>query len=226
VIAMTSKSMEEDQSIPLSTSLDIELRHASVRRLYVVPTTRVMLDSIPRWLASNANPHVVSSTTPGMTPQQLLARLNALGADSPVVAIVFSDQLTSPVVAPVLTEHSGTLLYLSALEFVVQHVFQFDIHVWTGGGFAKATSRSSSADILRLLHRYLVACETLGPYWLARPLQADRYIGNRAQLACLRLRAFHSAIMHAYRNSAPPPAAQHLIGRIIERQRSLSDLRV
>lgn len=208
----------------LCARIDLELQYSHSRRLYVIPTTPTTLNSIPRWLGSNARPHVVANTPQGLTTTQLLASLKTADRKEPVVALVFSDQLTSAADAPVLAEHSGRHLYLSALEIVAHCRYQLDVYAWTGHGLVRAPSHSDPAEILQLLHQYLVACDALGRQWLTRSLQADRFLENRISLAHFRLRMFHSAIMHAFTDSDIPPAHQHVVSRIIDMQKSLGAL--
>lgn len=208
---------------PIKALLDVELAIARPRCLYVVPTTQVMLESIASWRKTVARLWVVApSTAGGLTSMQLLEELQSADHQDTCVVIVFSDQLTSAVDAPLLVEQAGTLLYLSGLEVVAHRNYQFEVKAWTGNTLESVSATATAADILWLLYRHLKACQTLGSQWLMRDCQAERYPGERIAQARLRLLTLHSVVMHAFAESALPPIYRAVVERIQERSKHLN----
>ena len=208
----------------ICTAMESELARADIRRVVVIPTTQMTLDAIPRWVESTASLAVVApSVAGGLTPEQLLAQLKSPDAVQPQAVIVFSDQLVSPVHAPLLVEHQGTTQYLPALEIVAHLNYGLELRVWVGDGFAKPLPECAPADVLRLLIRYQASCQALGDRWLMQESQATRSPANRVNQARRRLRLLHSLVMHGFQDSPLPADYRSIVNRIGKMQKHLID---
>jgi hypothetical protein len=148
--------------------------------------------------------------------------LSTGGESSAHPVVVFSDQLTSAIDAPILVERNGRQHYLSAFEVVANNRYRYSVHAWMGERFESCRSSVGPSSILRLIDDYLVACEGLGEEWLLRDGQVQRGRTGRSNHARARLRAFHSAMMCAYPMSEVSEEVHAILRRVVEVQRSLA----
>lgn len=208
---------------PVCAAVDDMLMGANAHGLFVVPSTRTTVASIPAWQRSLVGVAVVApSIASTLAPMELLARLKSDVPQRPRVAIVFSDQLVSPLHAPLLIEHAGRTEYLSGLEAVAHVGYGFRVAAWIGNGFEMAPAACDTAEVLRLLLRHYAVCDTLGNHWLMRDAQAARVPAERARQARRLLRLFHSAVMHAFRDAPLPAEYRPIVKRIDDMQKRLA----
>ncbi|RNF81712.1 hypothetical protein EER27_16470 [Lysobacter psychrotolerans] len=204
--------------------MELELARSDIRQVYVIPTTQMTLDAIPKWMESTARLAVVApSVAGGLTPEKLLEQLKSPDTVQTPIAVVFSDQLVSPVHAPLLVEHLGTTQYLPALEVVAHLNYGLDLRVWVGDGFDMPPPECAPADVLRLLLRYQAGCQALGDRWLMRESQETRSPANRVNQARRRLRLLHSLVMHEFQDSPLPADYRSIVSRIGRMHKHLVD---
>lgn len=213
----------EPSPCPVCAAVDDTLSSRDSRGLFIVPSTRATVASISVWQRSTTGVTVVAPSIAGtLPPTELLAQIKSDAPQRPRVAIVFSDQLVSPLHAPLLVEHAGGTEYLSGLEAVAHVGYGFRVAAWIGNGFEVAPASCDTAGVLRLLLRYYAACNELGERWLMHGSQAMRLPANRARQAHRQLRLFHSAVMHALRDASLPPKYWPIVKRIKDMQKRLA----
>lgn len=204
-------------------SVDEALASAHSRDLYIIPTTRETLAAVPGWQKNAPQVTIVGSSIPGTaTPTELLAQFKSHDLQRPRVAIIFSDQLVSPLHATLLVKHADQTQYISGLEAVAHVGYGYRMTAWVGRGFEAASVPGETGDALRLLLRYFSACEELGDQWLMRESQVMRTPVDRVYQARRQLRLFHSAVMYAYLNSPLDAEVLAIIRRIDDMQKYLA----
>lgn len=112
--------------------------------------------------------------------------------------IVFSDQLTSSLDAPVLTSQRGQQRFLSLAESILNCTYGFRLVVGTHEGTLTLPQCSPLVSVLRIISKHLDSNPMLGEDWLAQRLQTDRLPNTRLIENRVRQRIFHSALMHMY----------------------------
>ena len=213
---LTSSSAADTAILAILTAIDEAVTSAGSPGLHIVPSTEATLAAIPRWQAGNPHIAVVAPSVSGtLSPIELLAQLRSEETQRPTTAIVFSDQLASAEHAPLLVEHAGNMLYVSALEAVAHVRYGLAARAWVGDGFAAVAPAADTPAVLLLLLRYYAACDTLGPVWRMREAQSMRSPTTRILQARRQLRLFHSAVMHTFRDS-PLPEDYRAIANLID----------
>jgi hypothetical protein len=212
--AIAKSSSAADTAI--LASIDEALIGAGSPGLHIIPSTAATLSAIPRWQASSPRVAVVAPSVPGtLSPTQLLALLRSDETQRPTAAIVFSDQLASPEHAPLLVEHAGITLYVSAVEAVAHVRYGLPARAWVREGFTAVMPAGDTPDVLRLLLCHYAACNALGSAWRMREAHSMRSVTARALQARRQLRLFHSAVMHTFRDS-PLPEDYRAIASLID----------
>ncbi|MDV3512688.1 hypothetical protein R1L06_18340 [Stenotrophomonas sp. C4297] len=112
--------------------------------------------------------------------------------------IVFSDQLTSSLDAPVLTSQRGQQRFLSLAESILNSTYGFRLVVSTYEGMFMLPPCSPLVSVLRIISNHLDSNAMLGGDWLVQELQTERHPSRRLIENRVRQRAFHSALMHMY----------------------------
>ncbi|MCC4604625.1 hypothetical protein [Xanthomonas campestris] len=190
--------------------------------LIVIPTTPETLSHLNLWRKLHPSLIVVAPSTGGShTPTELLNEFGK-STNAPILAIVFSDQLTSAQDAPILIKKKNKLFFISAIELIGQKKYATQLHVWLGQTVATLDGATPQIETLNFLADYLQNCEELGSEWLARLVQPHRYLDERRRDALRRLRLFQSMILHG---SIKCPQSQKIKGtleRLITLQRSMT----
>lgn len=203
-------------------TLAFEPKTLSEDVIHVLPSTLDTLALIPEWRSAEQAPIVVAPLVVGCTDaSQFLSDLKLANRRNPINTIIFSDQLVSAVDAPLLVEHDGTRSYFPAVELIAHVEYGFELHVWTGSAFNALRPPTKEVDVLRLLFRYFSACDELGQQWLMREGRRQSCPTQRATQARIRLRTFHSALMHAFQDSAFPPSCRRIAAKLIEAERTI-----
>lgn len=114
------------------------------------------------------------------------------------IIVVFSDQLTSSIDAPVLTSHQGQQRFLSLVEAILSNLHGFRLMVCTHESAISLPPGSPLDSVLRVLFDHLDANRQMGSNWLAEAAQIQRQPGTRVFESRIRQRVFHSAMMHMY----------------------------
>ena len=114
------------------------------------------------------------------------------------IIVVFSDQLTSSVDAPVLTSRQGQQRFLSLVEAILNNLHGFRLIACTHEGPISLPPGSPLVSVLRVLSDHLDANRRIGSNWLAEAAQVQRLPGIRLSESRIRQRIFHSAMMHMY----------------------------
>lgn len=130
------------------------------------------------------------------TPSDALRKLE--GDAGIHTIIVFSDQLTSSLDAPVLTSHHGQQRYLPLAEGVLNSIHEFQIMTGTCDDTITLPPCSPITSVLRTISNHLDSNQKLGGDWLAQPVQTKRWPATRLAESRFRQRVFHSALMHMY----------------------------
>ncbi len=112
--------------------------------------------------------------------------------------IVFSDQLTSCLDAPVLTSQRGQQRFLSLAESILNSTYGFRLVVSTHEGTLMLPPCSPLLSVLRIISNHLDSNAMLGGDWLVQELQTERQPSTRLIENRVRQRVFHSALMHMY----------------------------
>ncbi|QBH00482.1 hypothetical protein [Xanthomonas oryzae] len=171
--------------------------------LIIVPTTTQTVSHVKIWRELHPSIIVVAPSTGGShTPTELLHEFGK-SPNLPVLAIIFSDQLTSAQDAPVLVKKNKKLVFFSAIELIGNKKYGALLHIWLGHRVATLDRETPQIDILNLLSGYLRNCEKLGPEWIARSIQPHRYLDERRRDAMRRLRLFQSMILYSSIKDAP-----------------------
>lgn len=190
--------------------------------IHVLPSTPDTLALIREWGSAEQAPIVVAPLVPGCTEaSRFISDLKLAHRRRPANTVIFSDQLVSAVDAPLLVEHEGKGSYCPAVELIAHLTYGFTLHVWTGRAFNTLRPPSKEVDVLLLLLQYLSACDELGPQWLMREGRRQSCPTQRAAQARIRLRTFHSALMHAFQDSALPPSCRRIAAKLIEAERTI-----
>ncbi len=112
--------------------------------------------------------------------------------------IVFSDQLTSCLDAPVLTSQRGQQRFLSLAESILNSTYGFRLLASTCEGTLMLPPCSPLVSVLRIIWKHLDSNPMLGGDWLAQAIQIERQPRARLIKNRVRQRVFHSALMHMY----------------------------
>ncbi|MEO7326278.1 MAG: hypothetical protein ABIW82_15760 [Dokdonella sp.] len=164
----------------------------------MLPTTSPILAAVERLGLRPKVDAVVGrrSRQSTMVPADLLAHLadNRLMSDARI--IVFTDQLVSPVDAPLLVSRNGRTQYVSALEYVLNAEYQCPLFAMNGRQLDYLPGNSPADRVLNFIVDHLDANELLGEAWLARSLQIQRQPQERRFQQRRRVRAMRSSIMH------------------------------
>ncbi|WP_153064989.1 hypothetical protein [Xanthomonas arboricola] len=217
-------SQENESNKPLS-HLDIVndfIKTEFRSGLIVIPTTTETLSHLNLWQKLHPSLIVVAPSTGGShTPTELLNEFGK-STNTPVLAIIFSDQLTSAQDAPILTKKNNKLFFLSAIELIGPQKYDVHLHVWLGQAMVTLDGATPPIETLNFLTDYLRNCEELGSEWLARSIQPNRYLDERRRDALRRLRLFQSMILYSSIKHPPTQKIKDALEKLITIQRSMA----
>ena len=216
---MSDRDFPPNEAPSLSV-IDARLDCETTRGALLLPSTSVTLAAVPHWTASGTP---VVGTTPGtLRPDGLLTLLKGDAAARPRACIIFSDQLVSPVDAPLLIQRGDQRQYMSALELLCHTRLGFPITAWTGTSFEAAPSYWEPDALLRLLVRHREACDALGSEWIMRDAQAESRASHRLNDARRRLQLFQSVVLHSFREGPLSIEYEGVVRRLAEMRKSLN----
>jgi len=163
----------------------------------IVATTRPNIDRATELLGKGTVTEIIGADPAYSTmPSDILRKLD--GKPGHRIIVVFSDQLTSSLDAPVLTSHQGRQRFLSLVEVILNNLHGFHLLVCTCGGAVSLPPGSPLVSILRAVSDCLDASGHMGSDWLVEAAQVKRNPGTRLSESRIRQRVFHSAVMHMY----------------------------
>jgi hypothetical protein len=110
---------------------------------------------------------------------------------------MFTDQLVNAVDAPMLLERGGRQVFVSGHEHFLNVRLNYPVHIWVGERWVELSGLADPADLFGALLDHLSACERLGPNWLARELQYERFPDGRRLVRRHRIQALRSSLMHS-----------------------------
>ncbi|MGO4550321.1 hypothetical protein AB4059_04360 [Lysobacter sp. 2RAF19] len=163
------------------------------RRLLIAPSTTATRALTDLWRSQACGHLAFVAPLWGKPVAELLRDLDA-GAP-PDVIVVFSDQLTSAIDAPVRVVMGADDTFLPALEIRLAQDFDYEIWAWSADGFVRIDQEACS--ILGALLALHAACEGRSKDWLARDAQFERQPSHRSIDARQRVRLLQSALMAA-----------------------------
>lgn len=201
------------------SAIDAALARGGAQGALLVPSSPATLKAVSKWAADGV---AVVGRVPGtVSPQALLSLVDGGQAKRPHTGIIFSDQLVSPVDAPLLIQRGGNRRYVSALELLCHTRHGFPVSAWTGASFEPAPPGCEPDELLSLLVRYLEACDGLGNDWLMRDAQAECAASHRLNDARRRLQLFQSVILHSFSETPLPTEYEGVVRRLAEMRKSL-----
>lgn len=157
---------------------------AEVERLIENRTVHGLIGCRRHRVAKTAEPELLSSIHSGALPpgRQL---------------VIFTDQLVNAVDAPVLLERGGRQVFVSGHEHFLNVQLNYPLHIWVGECWVELAGRADPAALFGALLDHLGACERLGPSWLARELQYERFPDGRRLVRRHRIQALRSSLLHS-----------------------------
>ena len=175
------------------TTMHRHLAGSAGRHAIVLPTTATTLD----WAVEqvkNGTIHVVvgSFIRDGYSPAKLLTLLDSIPAKRSFRTIIFTDQLISPIDAPLLTSMNDELSFVSGVEWILNEAHNFSLYIWDVINFVTLAPVTHGGHILRLIRYHLQACKQLGDAWIMRLNQIERTPAERILNSRIRLRTFYS----------------------------------
>ena len=196
--------------MPLSTSLatiaDLSVAKES-KLLCVVPSTIDVLNTAAD-LAHRAGWHVIGSrefiapshalASKLLTPAEFLNLCRMSNAARQVHrSVVLSDQLVSPVHAPLFVAQGDRSVFCSSLEVIAATQLGFSLSFLNDLSFEPFTISPpmQPREILGRILQYYQYCDSLGDTWLLRDQQVQRTEEYRFDAARRRLRLYQSVVM-------------------------------
>lgn len=211
----------------LALSIKRFLKRPLATGLHVVPTTASTLSGIAPWALAKGmyvvgDREFLDKHCPGGSPS-LLAPTQFLrvckrgrGSSEVISAVVFTDQMASTELAPILVKRGDVLQFFPSLEIIASAGYGLPVHCWDGEAqwVSPPAVIHDNLPVIGAIGRYFDACQKLDSAWLMRDRQKQRQPADRIARAHRRLRLYQSVIMASSAEGLVSEAALSAVKRL------------
>lgn len=175
-----------------------EPNSAAPSTAFILATTKSNIDHATDLSIKGMISEVIGAAPSYSTvPSEALRKLKDLPGHSAIV--VFSDQLTSSLDAPILCSHRGQQRFLSVVEVILNNLHGYHLHIENIESSFSLPPESPPVSVLRAISDHLDTSQEIESGWIARELQVKRRPDNRLRESRIRQRTFLSAALHMSR---------------------------